>query len=227
MGGEQHREGQSDEPDIEGVRREAHQPALQLVRGVAEDPGHEAGEDQDREHLQGDPEDIGPEAEVGGGADHRDDHRDEEGRGEVRQAQVAHRGGQVAVQLPGDDPGRGGAGADQADHRAFQQDAGRAVRGDRGQARKQEEAENLDQQGAQVPAAQPHVVRGNLHELEEQQQRDHEPLPFGRRFVQDGPVGLQHGREMVEEVEADARRDRERKHPVFEELNGLIHAAGV
>ena len=227
MGGEHHREGQSDEPEVEGVRREAHEPALQLVRGVPDGPGHEARENQDREHFQGDPRHIGPEAQVGGGADHRDDHRDEEGGGEVRQAQVAYRGGQVAVQLPGDDPGSGGAGADEADHRTFQQHAARAFRSQDGEAREQEEAEYLDGQGTQMPAAQPDIVRGDLHELEEQQDGNDDPLPFGSHLVQDGSVRFQQGREMIEEIQADARRDGEGEHPVFEELNGFIHAAGA
>ena len=123
-------------------------------------------------------------------------------------------------------PGRGGAGTDEADHRAFQQDAAGALRRDRGQAREQDETEYLDGQGAQMPAAQPDIVRGDLHELEEQQDGNDDPLPFGSHLVQDGSVRLQQGREIIEQIQANARRNGEGKHPVFEELNGLIHAAG-
>ena len=45
---------------------------------------HEHGE-----HLPGDPEHIGPEAEVGGGADHRDDHGNQEGGGDIDQWALA------------------------------------------------------------------------------------------------------------------------------------------
>ena len=76
-----------------------------------------------------------------------------------------------------------------------------------------------------MPPVQPDVVRGNLHKLEEQQQGNDQPLPLGRNLVKDGAPGLQEGREMVEEIEADACRDGERQHPVLEELNGFIHGA--
>ena len=85
----------------------------------------------------------------------------------------------------------------------------------------------MDEQGAQMPAAQPDIVGRDLHELEEQQDGDHKPLPFGGNLVENGSVGFQDGGEMIEKVQADARRDGEGEHPVFEELNGLIHAAGV
>ena len=75
-----------------------------------------------------------------------------------------------------------------------------------------------------MPPVRPEVVRGNLHELEEQQQGDDEPLPLGRRLVKDRPVRFQRGGEVIEKVEGDARDDSEGQHPVLEDPDGLMHA---
>ena len=227
MGGKDHRKGEAEEPDIEGVGRKAHEFALEFVRRVADDPGQKAGQDQDREHFQGDARHIGPETQVGRGTDHRDDHRDQEGGGHIHEDQVGHRAGQVPVQFPGDDPRGRGGGTDQAQHGAFREDPGRTVAQDGREGGESQEGENLEKQGPEVPAVQFQVMRRHLHELEEQQQGDDQALPFGRDGVEGASPGFQDRSEIVEKVQGDARDDGEGQHPVLEKLYRLIHGAAV
>ena len=225
-GREDHGESQSEEPDIKGIAAPPHQNPLETMGGIADGPGQQAGKDQNRENLEGDPAHIDPEMHVTGGSDHRNDHRNEEGGRHVDKAHIAHRRGKVAVQLLGDDPGGCGRGADEAEHGAFQQDAEGAV-GSHGTAQgEKQEPGDLDGERPQVPALQAQVVRGNLDELEKQQQGDDEPLPFGCDHMERPAPGLQKAGIMVQQVQADSQHDGNREQPVLEKLKKLIHLHG-
>ena len=74
-----------------------------------------------------------------------------------------------------------------------------------------------------MPALQPQVMGRDLDELEKQQQGDDEPLPFGGRHMENPSPGPEEGGEMVQQVEADAENDGDRKQPLLEKLNESMH----
>ena len=195
------------------------------MRRIAHHPGQEAGEDQHREHLEGDVSHISPEAQRRRGVHQRNHQRNQERARQVDDDQVRHRSGQVAAQAVGNDPGGRRRRTDHAQHGAFQHKAEVGRLHQPHQKGQDQETAHLHGQGAPMPAAEPEVVRRDFHELEKQQGGDHQPLPLRGQRVQPFAEGMQGRGEMVNQIEADSQDDRQRQHPVFDELDGFIHDA--
>ena len=69
-----------------------------------------------------------------------------------------------------------------------------------------------------MPAAESQIMRGNLDELEEHQDRDDRFLAFGGEDMKYLAGRMESRAEMVDQIDADAGHDRNRKHPVPQDI---------
>ena len=90
--------------------------------------------------------------------------------------------------------------------------------------RRYDEHHPLEDQQVEVPSPEPEVVRGDLVELEEEHQGDECRLCILCK-ARESTLGSGGKRrhEMKEEAERNARRHRQRQHPVVQEILNLSH----
>ena len=166
---------------------------------------------------------IGPEAKVGRRPNHGNHQRNQQGRRKIGQGYVTYRPCQRAAQFLRNDTCSGRRRAYYTEHGALQQYTNLSFRVDFGNSGKSQKYQHLECQRRDVPAVEAEVVRGNLYELEEQQEGNHHPLPFGGDIVKDMARRMHERLGAIQEIHAHTENYSTRKHPILNDAISLAH----